>query len=60
MFIVERIPGVEADLCTDVPVVDLTLFDLSPELEIPETGLSWDSCDREEGNESREEVEPHG
>ena len=44
----------------DVPIFDLTLFNLSPELETTETGLSWDSCDREEGDESREEVEPHG
>jgi len=44
----------------DVPIFDLTLFNLSSELETTETGLSWDSCDREEGDESREEVEPHG
>jgi hypothetical protein len=59
-FVVVRVPGIEVYLSLDLLVVDLTLFDVSPKIEATETRLRWNSCDREERNESREEVEPHG
>lgn len=59
-FIVVGIPVVEVYLLLDFLVVGLTLLDLSPKLEAAETRLRWGSCDREERNQSREEVEPHG